>query len=89
MTWYSLQSRDRVFVKGYEFFSIDRNMGKSIGKNMSKIFSGNYWHKVLDHGNQPARDSPKIDSKRTMLETLETIGYLTVNKIAARITKMS
>ena len=66
MTWYSFQSRDRVFVKGYEFFSFARNMGKSISKNMSKIFNGNYWHKLLDHGNQPAGNEPKIDSKRTM-----------------------
>ena len=28
MTRYSVQPRDRIFVKGYEFFSFAKNMGK-------------------------------------------------------------
>ena len=30
---YSIQPRDRIFVKGYGFLSFTKNMGKNIGKN--------------------------------------------------------
>ena len=40
MMRYLVQPRDQIFVKGNEFFSFARNMGKSIGKNISKSFSG-------------------------------------------------
>ena len=32
----SVQPRDRIFVKGYGFLSFAKNMGKSVGKNISK-----------------------------------------------------
>ena len=31
---YSVQPRNRVFVKGYVFLSFALNMGKNIGKNI-------------------------------------------------------
>ena len=31
MTRYSVQPRDRIFVKGYGFLSFAKNMGKNIG----------------------------------------------------------
>ena len=34
---YSAQPRDRIFVKGYGFLSVARNVGKNIGKNIGKI----------------------------------------------------
>ena len=34
MTRYSVQPRDRIFVKGYGFLSFAKNMCKDIGKNM-------------------------------------------------------
>ena len=42
MTRYSLQPRDRIFVKGYVFLSMAKNRGKKIGKNISKNLSGKY-----------------------------------------------
>ena len=33
MTCYSVQLRDRIFVKDYEFLSYAKNMDKNIGKN--------------------------------------------------------
>ena len=38
MTRYSVQRRDRIFVKGYRFFSLAKNVGKNTGKNISKKF---------------------------------------------------
>ena len=39
MTRYSVQPRDRIFVKGYVFLSFAKNMGGNIGKNVSKNLS--------------------------------------------------
>ena len=33
---YSVQPRDWTFVKGYGFFSFAKDMGKNVGKNISK-----------------------------------------------------
>ena len=39
---YSVQPRDRMFVKSYGFLSFAKNMGKIVGKNISKNVSGKY-----------------------------------------------
>ena len=36
MMRYSVQPRDRIFVKSYRFLSFAKNMSKNIGKNVSK-----------------------------------------------------
>ena len=36
MMRYSVQPRDRIFVKGYGFLSFTKNMSKNIAKNISK-----------------------------------------------------
>ena len=46
---YSVQPRDRIFVKGYEFLSLAQNIGENIGKKKSKNLSGKYIQKLLDH----------------------------------------
>ena len=55
---YSVQPRDRIFVKGYGFLYFTKNMGKNIDKNISKKLSGKYSlgmlamrQKLLDHEN--------------------------------------
>ena len=50
MTRYSVQPRDRMFVKGYELFSFAKN----IGENISKILSGKHSQEILDHAKQSA-----------------------------------
>ena len=42
MIRYSIQPRDRIFLKGYRFLSFAKNMVKNIGKNISKNLSGKY-----------------------------------------------
>ena len=37
---YSAQPRDQIFVKGYGLLFFANNMGKTIGKNISKNWSG-------------------------------------------------
>ena len=56
MTRYSVQPRDRIYVKGYGFLSFAKKIGKNIGKNISKSLRGKYSpgmlairQKLLDH----------------------------------------
>ena len=60
MTCYSVQPRDRIFVKGFRFLSFAKNIGKNISKNLS----GKYSQTLLDHANQPAIHALKTASKR-------------------------
>ena len=39
MVHYSVQPRDRIFVKGYRFLSFTKNMAINIVQNVSKILS--------------------------------------------------
>ena len=97
MTRYSIQPRDRMFVKGYRFLSFAENMVTNISKNISKTLSGKYSQKIFDHAKKSATDMLKTSSKRVIQETAEATGDLIGNKIAdvvaksynGRITKVS
>ena len=63
-TWrYSVQPRDRIFLKNYGFLSFARNMGKNFSKSISKNVSRKYCQKRLDHTKQSATDALKTASK--------------------------
>ena len=66
MTQYSVQPRDRIFVKGYGFLFFARNMWKNIGKIISKNLSSKNSQKLLDYAKQSAADSHKTSSKRAI-----------------------
>ena len=89
MIRYSVQPRDRIFVKGYGFFSFATNMIKNIGNNISKNSIGKYSQQILNHAKKSATNVLKTTSKRVIQKTAETIGDLIGNKIAVRITKVS
>ena len=59
MTRYSVQPRDRIFVKGYGCLAFAKDMGK----NKIKILSFKYSQKLLDHAKQSATDALKTSSK--------------------------
>ena len=42
MTKYSVQLRDPIFVKSHGYLSFAKNIGKIIGKNISKGLSSKY-----------------------------------------------
>ena len=48
MKRYSVQPKDRIFVKGYWFLSFARNIGQNVSKNISKNLSSKHSHKLLD-----------------------------------------
>ena len=85
MTRYSVQRRDRIFVKGYGFLTFARNMDKNISKNLSS----KYGQKLLDHAKQPATDALKTASKREIQKIAEATGDLIGNEIADKITRVS
>ena len=49
MACYSVQPRDRIFLKGYEFFTFSKNIVKNNGKCISNNLSSKYSKKILDH----------------------------------------
>ena len=44
MTRYSSELKEKIFVKGSEFLSHVKNMGKNIDKNISKNLNSKYSH---------------------------------------------
>ena len=89
MTRYSVQHRDRVFVKGYGFLSFAKNVVKNIGKNIIKNLSGKCCQKRLDHAKKFTAGAFKTVSKRVIKKEADATGELIYNKIADRITKVS
>ena len=78
---YSIEPRDRIYVKGYGFLCFAKNMGK--------ILSNKYGQKLLDSAKKSTRDAIKAASKRAIQKTAEATGELVGNKIADEITSVS
>ena len=78
---YSIEPKDRWYVKGYGFLSFAKNMGKSLNNK--------YGQKLLDSAKKSATDAIKTASKRAIQKTAEATGDLIGNKIADKITSVS
>ena len=78
---YSIEPRDRIYVKGYGFLSFAKNMGKSL--------SNKYGQKLLDSAKKSTTDAIKIASKRAIQKTAEATGDLTGNKTADKMRSVS
>ena len=78
---YSIEPKDRIFLKGYEFLSFT----KSMGKNLSNKYSQNF----LDRAKNFTKDAIKTSSKRAIQKTTEATGDFIDNKIADEITNVS
>ena len=74
---YSIEPRDRRYVKGYGFLSFAENIGKDIGNKYSQ--------KPLDSAKKSATDAIKTASKKSIQKTAEATG----DKIADKITSTS
>ena len=88
MICYSVQPRDRIFVKGYGFLSFAKNMGENIGKDIRKNLSTKYSQKILDHIKPSGTDALRTTSKRVIQKTAEATGDLIGNKIADVVAKL-
>ena len=78
---YSIEPRDRIYVKGYGLLSFAKNMGKSL--------SNKYGKKLLDSAKKSTTDTIKTASKRAIQKTAEATGDLNGNKIADKIKSVS
>ena len=78
---YSIEPRDRIYVRGYGFLSFAKNMAKSL--------SSKYGQKLLDSAKKYIADAIKTASKRAIQKTPEATGDLIGNKIADKITSAS
>ena len=78
---YSIEPRDRIYVKGYGFLSFAKNMGKSL--------SNKYGQKLLDSAKKSTTDAIKAASKSAIQKTAEATRDLIGNKIADKITSVS
>ena len=78
---YSIEPRDRIYVKEYGFLSFAKNMGKSL--------SNKYGPKLLDSTKNSTTDAIKIALKRTNQKTAEATGGLIGKKISDKITSVS
>ena len=71
---YSIEPRDRRYVKGYGFLYFAKNIGKNISRK--------YNQKLVDSAKKSATDAIKTASKRAIQKTAETTGDLIGSKIA-------
>ena len=78
---YSIEPRDRIYVKGYGFLSFAKNIGKSLSNKCGQ--------KLLDSAKKSTTDAIKTASKRAIQKTAEATGDLIGNKIADKITSIS
>ena len=78
---YSIEPRDRIYIKGYGFLSFAKNMGK--------ILSNKHGQKLLDSAKKSTTDAIKTDLKRATQKTAETNGDLIGNESADEITSVS
>ena len=78
---YSIEPKDRMFVKGYGFLSF--------AKDMSKNLSNKYSQKLLNRAKKFTTDAIKTASKRAIQKTAEETVDLIGNKVTDEITNAS
>ena len=70
---YSIEPKDKIYVKWYGLLSFL--------KNMSKHLSNKYGQKLLDSAEKSTTDAIKTTSKRAIQTIAETTRDLIVNKL--------
>ena len=78
---FSIEPRDRIYVKGYGFLSFAKNIGKNV--------SNKYSQTIIDTAKKSTTDAIKTASKRAIQKTAEANGDSIDNKIADKITSIS
>ena len=70
---YSIEPRDRIYVKWYGFLFFAKNMGKNL--------SNKYGQKLLDSARKSTTDAIKTAWKRAIVKTAGATGDLVGNKL--------
>ena len=77
---YSIEPKERRYVKGYGFLSFAKNVGKNL--------SNKYGQKLVDTANKYATDALRIAGKRAIQKTAKASGDLVGNFIVDKITSI-
>ena len=77
---YSIEPKDRIYIKGYGFLSFAKNMGKNL--------SSKYGQKLLNSDKKSTTDAIKTASKGVIQKTVEGTDDFIGNKIADKITSV-
>ena len=85
---YSIEPRERRYVKGYGFLSFPKNIGTHATK-VAKNLGNKYSPKLADTARKSATDVIKTPSERAIQKTTEATGDLFGNKIADKFTSTS
>ena len=85
---YSIEPRDRIYVKAYGFLSFTKNIGTHATK-VAKNISNKCSQKLLDSAKKSTTDAIKTVSRMAMQKTEKAPGDLLRNKIADKITGIS
>ena len=93
---YSIEPRERRYVKGYGFLSFARHFGNKYGKKLMNTaiktgtnFNSKYGKKLTDTAIKTGKDFATIAGKKIVHKTAEATGDLIGNKIADKITSAS
>ena len=77
---YSIEPRDRIYVKRYGFLPFAKNIGKNLSNKNSQ--------EIIFTAKKNTTDAIKTASKRAIQKTAEATGDLIGNKIAEKITNI-
>ena len=90
---YSIEPRERRYVKGYGFMSFARNFGNKYGKKLmntaiktSTNVNSKYGKKLTDTAIKTGKYFATIAGKKILHKSAEATGDLIGNKIADKIT---
>ena len=77
---YSIEPKERRYVKGYGFLSFAKSIGRTL--------SNKYCQNLVDTAKKSATDALKIASKRAIQKSAEARRHLVGNFIADKITSI-
>ena len=90
---YSIEPRERRYIKGYSFLSFAKNFGDKYGKKLMNTaiktgtnFNSKYCKKLTDTATKTGKDFATIAGKKIVHKSAEATGDLIENKIADKIT---
>ena len=81
---YSIELRERRYVKGYGFLSFDRNLRTHVTK-VAKDLNNKYGQKLAESAKKTATDALKIAGKTAIQKKAEASEDLVGNFIADKI----
>ena len=85
---YSIEPKDRIYVKGYGSLSLAKNISTDATK-VAKVMSNKYSQKRLHSAKKYTIHATKTTSRRAIQKTGEATGDLIGNKIADKRTSIS